>query len=136
MSWRQAETEKIAARQTTRPVMFNLLFDITYLYRSQSFEEGASPPLVIHRVVRFNAQEEAVLRRAGEIRRVESRVIGLRQPVHQQIADKGAERPQQDRAFKRDRNERRQTQQRAPADVERIIDGRSPVLQRESAQRP
>src|SRR5262245_52270197 len=118
-----------------RPVIFTLLFDIAYLYRSQSLEEGASPRLVVHRVVRFNAQEEAVLRRSGEAWHIECRVIGLRQPVHQKIADEGAERRQQNRAFKRDWNERRQTQQRAPADVDRIIDGRGPVLQHESAQR-
>src|SRR5262245_55608745 len=90
MSWRQAETEK-TARQTTRAAIFNLLFDITYLCRSQALEEGASPRLVVHRVVRFDAQEEAVLRRAGEAGHVEGRVIRLRQPVHQQVTDKGAE---------------------------------------------
>src|SRR5262245_21135740 len=135
MSCRQAETEKNTARQTTRAAIFNLLFDIAYLNRSQAVEKDASPRIVVHRVVRFDAQEEAVLRRAGEAGHVEGGVIGLRQPVHQQVADEGAERRQQHCAFKRDRNERRQTQQRAPADVERIIDGRGPVLQHESAQR-
>src|SRR5262245_16677022 len=105
MSCRQAETEKTAARQTTRPSIFNLLFDIAHLYRPQASKEVASLRPVVHRVVRFDAQEEAVLRRAGEARHVEGRVIGLRQPVHQQVADEGAERRQQHRAFKRDRNE-------------------------------
>src|SRR5262245_20216778 len=148
MSWRQAETEKTAARQTTRlsrltierlgvgadlrvcpslsrpaasghtrrsaprlflgplrPVIFKLFFDIAHLCRSQALEEDASPRPVVHRIVRFDAQEEAVLRRAGEARHVEGRVIGLRQPVHQQVADEGAERRRQHRAFERDRNE-------------------------------
>src|SRR5262245_61485259 len=117
MSCRQAETEKTTARQTTRLAIFNLLFDIAHLCRSQALEEGASPRPVVHRIVRFDAQEEAVLRRAGEARHVEGRVIGLRQPVHQQVADEGAERRRQYRAFERDRNERRNTHQRAPADV-------------------
>src|SRR5262245_3623867 len=134
MSWRQAETRK-TARQRTRPDIFNILFYIAHLYRSQALEDGAKLGPAVVRVVRFDAQEEAILRGAGEIRRVEGRVIRLRQPAHQQIADEGAERRQQHRAFKRDRNKRRQAQQRTPADVERIGDGRSPVLQRKSAQR-
>src|SRR5215510_6464030 len=69
------------------PVNFKLFFDIAHLYRSQALEEGASPRLVVLRLIRFNAQEEAVLRRAGECRHVECRVIGLRQTVHQQAAD-------------------------------------------------
>src|SRR5262249_41270135 len=121
--------------QTTRPAIFNLLFDIAYLYRSQALEEGASLGLIIFRVVRFDAQEEAILRSPEEARSVEGRVIRLRQPAHQHIADEGSERRQQHRAFKRDRNKRRQTQQRTPAYVERIGDGRSPIFQRESAQR-
>src|SRR5262245_35926803 len=135
MSCRQAEPAKTAARQTSSAVIFKLFFDIAHLYRSQALEEGASPRLVVHRVVRFNAQEEAILRRAGEGRHVECRVIGLRQTVHQQVADEGAERRHQHRAFECDRNERRYTQQRAPADVDRISEGRSPVLQHESAHR-
>src|SRR5262245_3739559 len=55
MSWRQAEIEKTAARQTIRPVIFKLFFDIAHLYRSQPLEEGASPRLAVHRVVRFDA---------------------------------------------------------------------------------
>src|SRR5262245_13882000 len=90
MSWRQAETEETVARQTTRPNIFNLFFDMAHLYRSKALEEGASPGFVVFRVVRFDAQEEAVLRRAGESRHVKAWVIGLRQPVHQQIADEGA----------------------------------------------
>src|SRR5262249_34013200 len=114
MSCRQAEPAKNAARQTSRPAIFKLFFDIAHLYGAQALEEDASLRLVVLRVVRFNTQEEAVLRRAGEGRHVECRVIGLRQTVHQQAADEGAERRQQHRAFKRDWNERRQTQQRTP----------------------
>src|SRR5262249_9965754 len=134
MSCRQAETEETTAREKNRPKIFNLFFDIDHLFRPQALEEGAGLGFVVFRIVRFDAQEEAILRRAGEVRHVEDRVIRLRQTVHQQVADEGAERRQQHRAFERDRNERRQTQQRSPADVDRIDEGRSPVLQRKSAQ--
>src|SRR5262245_60913115 len=52
MSWRQAETEKTVVRQTNRPRIFKLLFDIAHLFRPQPFEEGASPRLIVFRIVR------------------------------------------------------------------------------------
>src|SRR5262249_20630971 len=73
ISWRQAETEKAVVRQTPSPNSFNLFFDIGHLFRPQAFEKGASLRRVVSRIVRFDAQKEPVLRRAGEARHIEDR---------------------------------------------------------------
>src|SRR5262245_569288 len=61
MSCRQAETEETTARKKNRPKIFNLFFDIDHLFRRQALEEGAALCLGVFPMVRFDADEAAIL---------------------------------------------------------------------------
>src|SRR5258706_2935819 len=114
-----------------------LVLDITDL--RYSLEPGQKPPRLSafkHRVARLDAQEETIAACHLKAVNVEHRMIRLRQSVQRQHPKHRGNRSQQNRAFECDRDERRPTVQRTPADVERIDVRRNPVAQRVSAKAP
>src|SRR5688572_16798003 len=98
------------------------------LDRTQRGEEVQRALLVEQRVGRLDAQEEAVARGAGKLGHVEQRVVRGRQAVERQHPQHRAARRQQDRALERDRDERRPTVVRSPADVQRVVHDRGEPL--------
>ncbi len=84
------------------------------------------------RVLGLDHQEELVGRRQAEPLDVEHRVVGLRQPVQRDHADRRRQRREENRQLVGRHDERRPGGQRPAADVERILDRRGPVLEREA----
>ena len=91
--------------------------------------------MIKFRIFRFDYQEETVAGRQREIRRVENRMVRLRQLVKRQHAQHRRERRRQYGAFKGDRNEGRPTVEGLAADNDWIVDHFHPVLHEKSAQR-
>ena len=86
------------------------------------------------RVVRLDAQEEAVAARQREARHVEDRVVGLREAVEREHAEDRRERREQHRRLEGRHHPRRPGRDRPAADVERVGDHRAVVLQAEAAE--
>src|SRR6266480_1525537 len=132
-----AETAETAEKKTPR--ILGVLCGKTALFftplvrngrhppRAQRFEKPASRLEIELRVLRLDAQEEAVAARQREAGHVEDRVIGHRQAVERQHAEDGRQGRSENRAFEGDGDKRRPTVQRPSADVDRIRDRRCPV---------
>ncbi len=86
------------------PIVFDLAFNISHLFRPQTFEEGARLAVIKLRIIGLDAKEKPVNRSPRKARHIEHRVIRLRQVIHDDVAQEGAERCQQDGAFKCDRD--------------------------------
>src|SRR3954471_19748952 len=75
-------------------------------------------------IARFDAEEKSRLTGELELRRVEDRMVRLRQAVQPKHAYKSGNRGEENRELKGDWNERRPAVQRTAAHIERIIDDR------------
>src|SRR5688572_8587052 len=152
MSRRQDERKKakvkrqkasIARRADTRSVFtfsfflfpFALKLNIHHFPRIQILKKPHGFIVIELHILSFDHQKETVARCQRKARRVENRVIGLRQLVQRQHAEHRGERGAQDRAFKRYRNERGPTVERLAADDEGIVNHLHPVLHEKATER-
>src|SRR5439155_14089019 len=139
MSWRQAATATHRARTAparhARPAPASGL-DIEHSARAEIGEKGPRRRLVELRVLGLDAQEVAVPARQREARNVEHRMVRRRQAVQGEHAEDGEDPRDQDGHLEGHRDERRPGVVRTAADVERIRDGRDPVLQPVPGQGP
>src|ERR1700749_1475704 len=95
------------------------VFDISHLNRPETPKELSRPLAVELRVSRLDQHEEAVARGEREARRVEDRMVRLRQPVQREHPEDGEEGRAENRALERDRDERGPTVIGLAADVDR-----------------
>src|SRR3954462_188082 len=86
-------------------------------------------------IARFDAEEKSRLTGELELRRVEDRMVRLRQAVQPKHAYKTGNRGEEDGELKGDRNERRPAVQRPSPDIERVIDDRGIPLHSVCGQR-
>src|SRR5215472_7435059 len=105
MSWRQPTSTRRKLRTTNLELRTfargALVLNFHHLSRMKTREEGAGRVEVELGVARFDDEEELVLARAIEVRRVEDRMIRPRQAIQREHADDGGERPEQDRGLER-----------------------------------
>src|SRR5258706_6382102 len=80
------------------------------------------------RIAGFDDEEEMVAAGHGEASDVEDGVIGHGQSVEREHAEDGRACRRQHRALERDGNKGWPTEQRAPANIERVVDRGHPVL--------
>ena len=85
--------------------------------------------LVEFRIGRFDAQKKSISLASWKRSHVENRMIGHRQTVERQQPENRGEPRHEYRQLESDRDEDRPAVQRAPADVQRIVDHRNPILQ-------
>src|SRR6476469_6631121 len=105
ISWRQPAAKHTAANRTKSPSLF-LNLDITNFYRTQTLQQVNDLLVVNLRIVRLDREKESIASGEREIRRVENRMIGLRQFVQHEHSQNRGKRREQHRHFKSDRNER------------------------------
>src|ERR671930_139760 len=105
---------------------------ICHLQRPEASEELGGALAVELGVGRLDEDEEAVARGEREVRRVEDRVVRLRQPVQGEHAEDGEERRAQDRALEGDGDERGPAVVGLAADVDREVDDLDVDLQKEA----
>src|SRR2546426_11566638 len=86
-----------------------LIEHLGQIVRLQTLQELRSLHAIELRIARFDAEEKAVVRRQGEARSIEHRMMWLRQLVQRQHAEHGEGRRAEHGQFKGDWNERRPT---------------------------
>src|SRR5262252_9474380 len=105
MSWRQpariAKAAAASSNEATRNWARQLIGHLRDLLGVVAFEQLARVRDAEARVLRFNAEEKPVAAGAGEVRRIEYRMIGLRQAVQGKHPEDCGKRCAQHRAFKR-----------------------------------
>src|SRR5437773_1902406 len=156
MSRRQAERKKAKVKRqkwTSRRACMDLLsarsvltfsfllfifsflqLHITNISRFQTLQKPHCFVMIELRILRFDHQKETVARRQRKVRRVENRMVRLRQLVQRQHAEHCRERRDQDRAFEGDRDESRPTVEWLAAHVNWIVDHFRPILEKEAAE--
>src|SRR5450432_2096174 len=101
MSCRQEATSSVSGNRTT--ARLDLPRNFAYLPRSQTFEKFSRGLGVELRIVRFDAEEEAVARRSAETIHIENRMVRHRQAIQAEHAQDGRKRCEKDRHLKRHR---------------------------------
>src|SRR5438132_8358186 len=96
--------------------------DIGHLPRIERLQKIPRLVEIELRIARLDHQKKFVARRLIESRHVEHRVIRHRQSVEREHAEDGGKCGDENGAFESDRNPRRPTVERAPADIQRIAD--------------
>src|ERR1700748_1002348 len=93
MSWRQPLRTAIPAAANNNHAMRicagRLIRHLRYLFRLEAFQQLAGIRQTEPWVLRFNAQEEPVPAGAHKVRRIENRVIWLRQSIQRQHSEYG-----------------------------------------------
>src|SRR5688572_6816131 len=128
MSWRQparSAPARASACQALRPSGKHK----GHLPGAEALEERAGPLEIEGRIVGLDGEEEPIPRREREARDVEDGVIWLREAVQGEHPEHGGERCAEDGRLEGGHEERRPAVQRAPADVEGVVDGVPPVLE-------
>src|SRR5689334_3759314 len=126
MSWRQAAAPARAAQAAASAIARTrrdrlLRVDVIHPSRPEALEQAARLGGVELRILGFDAEEEPVDRSAlAEALHVEDRVVRLREAAQHQRADDRGQRRQENRGLERRDDERRQADERAAADVQRI----------------
>src|SRR5437588_4793866 len=114
------------------PFPLSLMFHICHLQRPEASEELGGALAFEQGIAGFDEDEEAVARGEREVRRVEDRVVRLRQAVQGEHAEDGEQGRAQDRALEGDGDERGPTVVRLAADVDREADDLDVNLQQEA----
>src|SRR5262249_818221 len=134
MSWRQAAARTTTPTPTAARSRFTLLLHVHDDPRPQLRQKRPRLVVVELRVARLDAEEEAVLRREGEARGVEDRVVRHRQAVQAEHGEDRGEGGEEDRALEGRHDERGNAVVGLAADVQREVDDGAPVAEREAGE--
>src|SRR5688572_23152223 len=121
MSCLQADSTTVeATRAAAKPLRRDFINSLC----PDAFEKSRGRTRIELWIDGLNDEEELVRTCQREPRSIEYRVIGLRQPVERDHADRGRKRREQDREFVRRNHERRPACERPSSDVHRVLDRR------------
>src|SRR5262245_28108766 len=131
MSWRQPESisSAMSASITMRNCAGSLIRHLRDIQRVKAFKEALGLIRPEPGVLGFNTEEKPVATGTDKPRRVEDRVIRLRQPVQGQHAKDRSQRSSQNCALKSHRNEGWPGMEGLAANVDGIVHRGNPELQ-------